>query len=313
LSNGEAPKICLPALLIRRLCHGKLEQFTIHTRSWLKGADAMNSHIALTTEGLTRRNFITISASLCAALLLPRGAFAASDAGYYVWNRDKLLAEFGDICKGAEVYLSHTCGYVQAREIITDALSHFASILPGLPDIGGEENKDLVFLVSAAHYYAFYKAMKPHGLDASKTGRMMYDLCAGYYTAMPKEQKLAECTRVFSRQVLEKTEQWCSWTQLRQYPANWVALYKKGNGVDFTYGYDMTECAIVKYFRSLDAFELQPYFCTADFPRSQALGTGLVRTKALGFGDECCNFRYLKGRKVVQDWESETKRLHPER
>lgn len=46
-----------------------------------------------------------------------------------------------------------------------------------------------------------------------------------------------------------------------------------------------------------------------DFPRSKAYGTGLRRTKTLAAGDGVCNFRYKKGRPVVNDWSTEIGRL----
>jgi hypothetical protein len=256
-----------------------------------------------------RRDFLALTTSFCAAFFLPPGLMTRGSASYYeVYGKD-LLDEFEGLCKGVQPWLAAACSDKKAMVITAEAKKHFAALLPALPDIGGDQNMDLVFLVKAAQYCAFYRAMKPAGLGVSHTGKMMYDLVTGYYASMPKPQLAAESDRVFSTSYLEELEEWCRWTQKRQYAADWVAAFVKGDGVSFDYGYDMSECAICKYFKAVNAWELQPYFCMADFPRSHALGTGLLRTKALGFDDDCCNFRYKRGRKVTQNWETETKRL----
>ena len=78
-----------------------------------------------------------------------------------------------------------------------------------------------------------------------------------------------------------------------------------GDGTAFDYGYDYTECGVVKYFRAQGAPELAPYFCLNDFPKSAVDGSGLSRTKTIGQGVDLCNFRYKKGRPVLQGWSTE--------
>ena len=39
------------------------------------------------------------------------------------------------------------------------------------------------------------------------------------------------------------------------------------------------------------------------------MGTGLRRQGTLAQGDALCDFRYKKGRAVVQDWQSEVPRF----
>ncbi len=42
-----------------------------------------------------------------------------------------------------------------------------------------------------------------------------------------------------------------------------------------------------------------------DFLKSAAIGSGLRRAKTLAQGDDICDFRYKKGRPVVQNWDAE--------
>ena len=54
-----------------------------------------------------------------------------------------------------------------------------------------------------------------------------------------------------------------------------VRIFVEGDGDDFDWGMDYTECGIVKFLRAQGAGDLAPYFCLADFPMSDAFGLGL--------------------------------------
>ena len=78
-----------------------------------------------------------------------------------------------------------------------------------------------------------------------------------------------------------------------------------GDGRNFDYGVDYTECAICKFYHAEDADELVPYVCLLDYPVSKALGTGMARTTTLADGAERCDFRFKPGRPVERMWPPE--------
>ncbi len=110
---------------------------------------------------------------------------------------------------------------------------------------------------------------------------------------------------MFTRESLDKMKIWAEWTQKREFPANWVADFIPGDGKEFDYGYDYEECGAVKYFSAQRVPELAPYFCLNDFPNSAVFGSGLRRKRTIAQGAGICDFRYKKGRAVIQDWETE--------
>jgi hypothetical protein len=73
----------------------------------------------------------------------------------------------------------------------------------------------------------------------------------------------------------------------------------EGNGQDFDWGVDYTECGICKFYQAQGAYELVPYLCALDFPSSEAADAGLVRTTTLGTGGLRCDFRYKYGRATL--------------
>jgi len=87
-------------------------------------------------------------------------------------------------------------------------------------------------------------------------------------------------------------------SQKRKYPESFIMTYVKGNGQDFDYGVDYTECAICKFLSAQNALELAPYMCDTDKIGSEMLGWGLTRTMTLAKGGEKCDFRFKKGGKT---------------
>jgi hypothetical protein len=83
---------------------------------------------------------------------------------------------------------------------------------------------------------------------------------------------------------------------LYKYPDNWVMEYVEGDGIEFDFGCNYTECAVLEFFRKMDAEKYMPYVCVMDLTSSKALRTGLHRTTTLFCGGDCCDFQYKKNR-----------------
>ena len=65
-------------------------------------------------------------------------------------------------------------------------------------------------------------------------------------------------------------------SQERQYPGDWVFTFVEGDGQEFDYGLDFTECGICKYYHAQGADELTPYLCLMDGVVSKSFGLGLA-------------------------------------
>ncbi|MBW1814219.1 MAG: L-2-amino-thiazoline-4-carboxylic acid hydrolase, partial [Deltaproteobacteria bacterium] len=97
----------------------------------------------------------------------------------------------------------------------------------------------------------------------------------------------------FGKGYEQKIKKWSTESQKRQYPGDWVATFIEGDRREFDYGFDMTECGILKFFRAHSADEIVPYICVSmDGIFSKAFNRGLVRTMTLAEGYDRCNFRY---------------------
>ncbi len=262
---------------------------------------------------ITRRSFLKTSllSSLlclspfpCAAL----GAVMEKDP-YYTSNKERFVREFEVILDAARDQYLPLFGDEDTELFISRARSEFAAVLLRLPPIGGDKNRSMKFFITGAQYLALYTPMKERAIGPEVIGRIMYDLTVQYYATMPIEERNRERDLFFGESSIAGLDDWASWTQERYYPANWVYEFVPGDWETFDFGYDVKECAVFKLFDHENILELIPYFCCDDFPISNAIGTGLAREKSIGFGDNCCNFRYRKGRKVLQNWDTEISRL----
>ena len=226
-------------------------------------------------------------------------------SNYYISRKEELTADFLNAVEGAKQFWAPELGPERTHIMAQQAVALFDSLLPELPDVGGEKNWDAKFIPIAAWYVALYGSMKKAGKTAEDVGKLVYELNKLSLGDISDENAIAERDRFFSQENRSKMREWAEWTQKREYPANWVAKFISGDGTEFDYGYDYSECGLVKYFKAQGVPELAPYICVNDFPNSSCIGSGLRRTKTIAQGNDICNFRYKKGRPVLQDWSSE--------
>lgn len=256
----------------------------------------------MTVESLTllsRRRFLALGLGAACCCLLPR-PLRAGTPNWYEANREKLLAEFRDTNAGMMALARPRLGGKSADDAAREAEAGFSRLLPGLPDVGGEANRNLPFLVQAAWLVALYRPLAARGLSADEVGKMYFDLCAQSLAQAPAQAMLARGAAAFTPEALAATRAWALETQKRRYPADWVASYVEGDGATFDYGYDYVECGALKYFRAQGAADVAPWYCRNDFTISKIMGTGLFRTGTLADGAPRCDFRYRRLRRFIE-------------
>ena len=67
----------------------------------------------------------------------------------------------------------------------------------------------------------------------------------------------------------------------------------------FDMGVDVTECAIIKFFRSQGAEELVPHMCQLDNTISKYLNLGFTRQRTLAEGATICDCRWKRGAETL--------------
>lgn len=252
----------------------------------------------------TRRDMLKMLLAGMAVGWAPCRAMALAQVPAGDWPAaDVLQAAFAGVVEGAEQYWRPAVGAARAQQMGVEARAAFAAQLPGLPEVGASDSPDAMYIPVAAWFVALYRPMRAVGMDAEDVGRIVYQLYRYQLGQQDPTALQAEGERLFAAQA--QFRRWAETTLRREYPANWVAHFVPGDGKHFDFGYDYTECGVVKYLRAQGVPELAAFVCLNDFSKSAAQGTGLVRSQTLAQGDACCNFRYRKGRVVTQGWDSE--------
>jgi hypothetical protein len=166
--------------------------------------------------------------------------------------------------------------------------------LSQLPNIGtAQENRWAVNMPSTAFALAAYRVLVPEHVTLEEFGQMIYETSQKQMSGIPT---FVMRVTYNEQGMMEKTKLLATRSQQCQYSEDWVMTFVEGNGQDFTYGVDVTECAILKYLEKQGASELTRYLCLTDYLTSEAMGRGLVRYKTLAEGCKGCDFRYQKGR-----------------
>lgn len=221
---------------------------------------------------------------------------------YYVLRKAKLLGDFDKAAKIMSGIVASRYGAGFADEAIRESRREYEALIPELPYIGGRKNRLTEALVSSAWPLALYRTFKRRGKLVEETGRVINELVEARLRAYPRLLLYAIGRYRFSGCFRSKLRREAALRQKRKYAGDWVTVFVEGDGIEFDYGIDYTECGICKLFRARNADELIPFMCLTDFPVSRKLGTGLVRTTTLADGFDRCDFRFKRGREVKQGW-----------
>lgn len=225
---------------------------------------------------------------------------------YYTSRKGKLLKDFDKTAKRLGKVMVSYYGDDFANTTIRETRQEFEALIPELPYIGGKKKGFLTEgLIQSAWCLALCRVLQTRGKTAEEAGKIIYQAEEARYAAWPKllrriigrGQFIKFATRILKNLAAE--------SQKRQYPGDCVFTFVEGDGKEFDYGFDMTECAVCKFFHAQGAEEFTPYLCLLDFPRSKALGMGLVRTMTIAEGAEKCDFRWKRGRATKQGWPPE--------
>jgi len=220
------------------------------------------------------------------------------DRNYYVLRKAEILKSYDKMSKSLGVILQNRFNDKQANSILVETRQEFETIIPEIPYIGGEQNLNTKNLIMASSCLAIYRVLKGHGKTTGEVGKIIYEMTETMVD-YPKFILRFLGKLKFGKGYEQKIKEWATESQKRQYPEDWVATFIEGDRREFDYGFDMTECGILKFFRAHSADEIVPYICVSmDGIFSKAFNRGLVRTMTLAEGYDKCNFRYKMGRET---------------
>lgn len=217
---------------------------------------------------------------------------------YYYANLKKFTGFFDHLfCKYLKNTLTSRYKDVDPERVIALAKEKHKEIILVLPDIGGDANVLTDCLIGAVPALALYQSLKLVGKDPLDGGIIFNEILETLYasgemgTPAELEKRGAE---MFSPQAYQRMKEAAKLSQLKKYPEDFVYTFVEGDGSNFNFGWDFSECAVVKLFKRYGAAELAVYACKFDFIESKYCKTGLKRELTLANGDVKCDFRFKK-------------------
>lgn len=217
---------------------------------------------------------------------------------FYIKNEKKLRAQFAKKQDSFEKVLLEDFSTPETQAILDSMDGRFQELLPRLPYIGGNSNLLTENLVVSAWFLSLYKALHERGHSDDYIGDLCYRIAEDFVNKQPKwaahvQGWLAQTSlfKMMFRKLSNKSKK-------RQYPADFVVQYVGGDGQNYDYGFDFTECGICKLFHAENADNFTKHMCRIDYLTTSFNGIELIRTGTIANGAEKCDFRFRKLQKT---------------
>ncbi len=218
---------------------------------------------------------------------------------YFADRKEKSLKDLAPLFASARKVLP---AHVKADEIpgiLEETRQGFGHLLVELPDLGGDRNLFNSSIIASVAALAFIRVLEAREVPSDRIHRSLYAINFETYSSLPGFLKAALRWYEFSGMHLRKLEAFSRWTQERKCPGNYVVEFVSGDGIDFDFGFDVSDCAVLNFYLRMQAEKHLPYVCVGDFAAASALGTGLRRTTTLSNGAVQCDFRYRRNRESL--------------
>lgn len=237
---------------------------------------------------MDRRTLLKMTGLLAGGALLGGGTVIA------LTRDDDRLADHRQAT--AQVFAGHYgAGPVDTLQVAIQAT--YEELTDRAPYIGGEANPFTEWLDYGAYYLAVYRVLQANEVPLDVSGRLVYEIFEAQ-AAYPAWLMRTIGRMKYGPGYIKRLKPAVAATQERRYPGDWVAAWVEGDGENFDFGLDITECGICKLYAQEGAPELAPYLCLSDEVGSRAMGRGLVRHTTVAEGGDVCDFRFKWGRET---------------
>ena len=182
--------------------------------------------------------------------------------------------------------------------VFADTRRELEALIPQIPVIG-DHNIWQFNLDASAMSLALYRTLKKRYFSHAEAVQMIHRIYEAYLSSFPKTLRLAYGWNYFSPWNQARLRRSATQSQLRKSPHDWVFSYVKGDGQAFDMGVDITECAILKFYRAQGVEELVPHLCKLDNAMGKILGLGFTRQGTLAEGAGVCDCRWKRGAETL--------------
>ena len=230
---------------------------------------------------------------------------ANNEERYYLNIKPKIMTK---IDKDEKYYKNVLLQYLsksKIEQLLNETRIEFENSLPQLPYIGGDTNPLGDGFITASWCLPFFRSLEKEGLSLYEIAKISYEKMEYNVESKSADKKRNVRKFYFSPRMRLVEIQRAKETKSGKYPSDWVSEYVEGDGENFDFGIDFTECAICKLFKPHDALKYVPIFCLGDYASYRAFGIGFKRTQKIIFGAPMCDFRFKKDWITPRGWPPE--------
>ncbi len=215
---------------------------------------------------------------------------------YYVIRRGKLLRQFDWVFRRIGRELARRYDTEFAQVVIEESRSRFARILPELPYIGGRKNPYTPIIVANGWIISLYQTMKSRGKAVEDVVGVLAKASDALLKSLPAFLLRATGKLALGGLVKAFVQRSASRSQKRRYSDDFVYRVVEGDGEEFDWGLELSQCAVIKLYEAQGVEELKPWCNFFDVISSRHLGMGLDANTTIGAGSETCRLLYKRGR-----------------
>jgi len=230
--------------------------------------------------------------------LAPGSMYAPSLDGV-TYDRQELMNRYDSGLADKRSAYVPVFGEASVDAILQDMRAMYETIIPDIPYVG-RFNYHLQYLIPSAEELAEYLVAKNYGMSSKEFGDLRLEKAIHEIYQMPEEARYMAGISTFGLMTEIQMRLVAWWSQVSPYPEDSKLTYLKGNGTDYDWGADYTQCATDFLYAKYDANDLMINLtCKYDFIPGMAFNIGYHRTMILPEGAPVCDLRWKWGKEVV--------------
>ncbi len=208
-------------------------------------------------------------------------------------DRKPMLHKFYNrLMKKGKKVIIEKYGKQKTEVLMKEFQETFESLIPEMPLIREDDNLLERQLLLQTVYLSIYKTLKKQGKDVEEIWQLCSDIVEEMLHSMPGFVKWIARKSLFSNKEKKREMKSAKKSQQSNYDEDFVFEYVEGDGENFDYGINMTQCVACKFYKRQNAEELTPFVCKTDYLFSKHFGYNLIRTQTIAEGHMFCDFRF---------------------
>ena len=246
---------------------------------------------------MERRLFLkALGAGCIGCCCKPIDAFAA--IGQKTYSTTELLKNYDlNLQWRRALYLKNPVLADNIDLILDEMRDSYEAIIPDIPYLG-KRNFHLQWAIPNAEKLGDYLVAKKYGVTIPQFSRLHLDQALSDLMVIPEETRRRNGSMQFGpmSNMIMRFVAWQSQLTRKIYPENYILKFVPGDGVDFDWGLNYTQCPnVILYSRHGAADLVYPLICTMDYVAGKAMFVGYYRTMDIASGDPMCDLRWKEG------------------